>query len=170
MTNETIKPTKKIASKLLAIVDAGMCSGLGQPVPGEMCIIATKRYAFGLSHSDKLDGLPVGTALRALDIPLNDSLWSNNAARAKGMRRLAIAEIGSDTLDQREFSRLLALRVTQKLLPASLRDYAKYCKPEFVNQLVRIADQCEQSITDADVKSSLDSLDSLDKLDRDQLP
>lgn len=60
--------TKEIAKKVLATVDAGLCAGLGSPIPGEMCIIAAKRFACGLSHCDSIVDLPVGTAVRSFEI------------------------------------------------------------------------------------------------------
>ena len=115
-----MKLTKKHARKVLKLVDAGLTSGLGRPEPGQMCIMAAINYAMGLPHGDNPETC-VGSAVRAFDIIINDSQWSSNDARAKGMRREAIAKLGSNTLDQIEFSKKLTLKVIQRILPQTLR-------------------------------------------------
>jgi len=107
-----MKLTKKHARKVLKLVDAGLTSGLGRPEPGQMCIMAAINYAMGLPHGDNPETC-VGSAVRAFDIIINDSQWSSNDARAKGMRREAIAKLGSNTLDQVEFSK----KLTQDFTP-----------------------------------------------------
>lgn len=39
--------TKTLAKKVLETVDAGLCSGLGNPKPGEMCVEAAVCFAYG---------------------------------------------------------------------------------------------------------------------------
>ena len=134
-------------------IDAGLCAGLGKAQIGECCIIAAKRLALGLSHGDSVDGLPVGLALRALDIGLNDKNWSSNAARAKGLRRLALAEMGSDTLDQSDFSRRFTLKVIQRICPKLFRELAKLApKDEDKSEMESAAANCE---TATDLKTIL---------------
>ncbi len=43
-----IKFGKRKARKLLEVVDAGLCSGLGEPIPGQMCVEAAICFALGL--------------------------------------------------------------------------------------------------------------------------
>lgn len=83
-----------VARKVLETVDAGLSSGLGVQKPGKMCVEAAVCYALGLPHGDNPPC--VGVAVRAFKIRLNDSGWSSPEARAKGMRKLAIAQLGSD--------------------------------------------------------------------------
>src|SRR5690349_4673650 len=90
-----------VAKKVLETVDAGLCRGMGEPVPGQMCVEAAVCYALGLPHSDNPPC--VGEAIRSFKIQLNDSCWSSNAARAKGMRRVAVAQLGSIEVDQVAF-------------------------------------------------------------------
>lgn len=149
-------PSLEIASRVLTAVDAGLVSGLGNQIPGQMCVEAAVCFAFGLPHGDEPPC--VGSAVRSFKIALNDSGWSSNSVRATGMRRLAIAQLGSDILDQAEFSRLLALRATQRMLPDALRDYAQYCYPKYVEKLKSIADDCEKAQNNKDVLASLASL------------
>ena len=100
--------TKELAQKVRDTVDAGLSKGMGNPIPGQMCVEAAVNYAMGLPHGDTPSC--VGRAVRDFKIALNDSdAWTSNAARAKGLRRVAIAQLGSDKLDQVEFSKALAL-------------------------------------------------------------
>lgn len=84
---------RKLAQKVLETVDAGLCSGLGKPEPGFMCVEAAVCYAMGLPHGD--DPSCVAPALRKFKIGLNGAAWSSKSSRAKGMRRLALAQLGS---------------------------------------------------------------------------
>src|SRR5438067_2161747 len=120
-------PTISHARKIVELLGHGLTHGLGTQRPGEMCVEAVVCCALGLPHGDNPPC--VGSDVRALKLPLNDSGWSTNAVRAKGLSRLALAQLGSDSLNQKEFSRLLALRATQKMLGSVLRDYAPDCKP-----------------------------------------
>src|ERR1700722_14128077 len=106
--------TREVAAKVLSVVDAGLVRGVGVAVPGQMCVEAAVCYALGLPHGD--DPKCVSPALRSLKIRLNDSSWSSAQARAKGLRRLAVAQLGSlGELDEKEFVRRLvdhAIRVS----------------------------------------------------------
>jgi hypothetical protein len=74
----------------------------------------------------------VGYAVRRFKISLNDAEWSSNEARADGMRKIAIAQLGSDTIDQIVFSEKMAMGAVTRLLPDYLRrigmnEYADKC-------------------------------------------
>lgn len=87
MTNKQPQTiTSDIARKVLEIVDAGLSKGVGVPKPGKMCVEAAVCFAIGLPHGD--DPQCVAPTLRAFKIRLNDSQWSSNMARAKGLRRI----------------------------------------------------------------------------------
>ncbi len=162
MTKQPITVRRSHVVKLVELLSHGLVAGLGEQKPGKMCVEAAVCCALGLPHGDNPPC--VGESIRNFKIGLNDSSWSSNQTRAKGMARLAIAQLGSDELNQREFSRLLALRVTQKLLPDALIDYSQYCKPEYVEKHKEIANDCANARTNEDVKDSLDRLDSLASL------
>src|SRR5438477_2282575 len=90
------------ARRVLAVVDAGLINGLGVAEPGKLCVEAAICLALGLPHGD--DPGCVEPAVRAFKIRLNDSRWSSNGARAKGLRALAVAQLGSKgVVDGREF-------------------------------------------------------------------
>ena len=77
--------TREIATKVRDTVDAGLVSGIGHPIPGQMCVEAVVCFALGLPHGD--NPACVSPVLRRLKISLNDRHWSSPAARAAGLRR-----------------------------------------------------------------------------------
>src|SRR5262245_10924531 len=135
--------TESVARRVLEVVDAGLSEGLGEPLPGEMCVEAAVCFALDLPHGDEPQC--VAPALRSLKIRLNDSRWSSNAARGKGLRRLAVAQLGSkDHLDEREFVRRCAELVISTCVPAALRAAASVHKDaQHRNALLAAADRCE---------------------------
>jgi hypothetical protein len=120
--------TEEIAKRVLDTVDAGLCSGVGEPVPGQMCVMAAINYALGREHGDNPE-ICVGSAVREFDIKLNDSNWSSNEARARGMRAEAIAKLGSNHLDQEEFAKRIALKTVQQIVPIALRTVVPLTTP-----------------------------------------
>jgi hypothetical protein len=139
-----IEITEKVVTKLLKVVDKGLTNGKGNPKPGQMCVEAAVCYALGLPHGD--DPGCVAPALRSLKIRLNDSNWSSKQARAKGLRRLAVAQLGSKWhLDETEFRNRIvdyALRVS---VPSALRSAASIQKNEkHKAALYEAANRCEK--------------------------
>jgi hypothetical protein len=139
--------TREIAAKVLQTVDAGLVKGMGKPIPGQMCVEAAVCYAMGLPHSD--EPTCVSPALRKLKIRLNDSRWSSNEVRSKGMRRLALIQLGSaGALDDREFAKRLAEMVIRKQVPSALRIAASVQKnSNHKAALLSAADKCEKEGT-----------------------
>ena len=120
MSTPTVEITREVAAKVLSIVDAGLSEGLGNPKPGEMCVEAAVCYALGLPHGD--DPGCVALVLRQLKIALNDKRWSSNAARAKGLRRLSIIQLGTrDELDDKAFAAAVAEMTIRTMVPLALR-------------------------------------------------
>lgn len=114
-----MKPTKEIARKVVELVSHGLVRGVGVQEPGKMCVEAVVNAAFGNPHGD--DPPCVSKAVRAFKIALNDSDWSSDSARAFGLRRLAVAQLGSDQIDEVIFVKELALATVRKILPIALR-------------------------------------------------
>jgi hypothetical protein len=135
---------REIAKKVLETVDAGLVSGLGRPVPGRMCVEAAVCYAMGLPHSD--EPTCVGPAVRQFKIRMNDSRWPTGDDRTKGMRKLAIAQLGSDSIDQMAFAKHVALECQRRVLPLVLRRAASF-KGKFAEQLEAAAVACEAATT-----------------------
>ena len=145
----TIEITKEIASKVLAVVDAGLVRGVGNPKLGQMCVEAAVCYALDLPHGDHPQC--VSRALRSLKIRLNDSSWSSNEARGKGLRRLAVAQLGSrNHLDDKEFAKRVATLAIRLSVPAALRAAASIHKdPKHQEALREAANKCEREPTRA---------------------
>jgi hypothetical protein len=136
--------TKEVAEKVLTTVDAGLVKGVGKRVPGQMCVEAAVCYALGLPHGD--DPGCVAPTLRSLKIRLNDASWSSNEARAKGLRRLALAQLGSkDVLDEKEFARRIADYALRVSTPKALRSAASVIRDEkHKAALCEAANRCEK--------------------------
>lgn len=89
-----VQVNKAFASKVLSIVDKGLTHGLGDPEPGKMCVEAAVAFASGEDHKDNPSC--VDSYLASEKIDLNDDIgWKSNKARARGLRRVAIAQLGS---------------------------------------------------------------------------
>ena len=153
----TSEITKEIAIKVLKVVDAGLVKGMGRPQPGQMCVEAAVCYAMGLPHSDEPSC--VSPSLRRLKIALNDKSWSSNQARAAGLRRLAVAQLGSaDVLDDREFAKRVAELAIRKRVPAALRSAASIQKNEAHKaKLLEAAKKCERKGTRASAQEARDA-------------
>lgn len=143
--------TLEIARKVLTTVNAGLVSGLGRPVPGQMCVEAAVCYAMDLPHSDR--PTCVGDAVRRFKIKLNDARWSSNAARTDGLRKLAIAQLGSETIDQKAFARIVAEQTIRKIVPFTLRKLALRDMKRS-NDLEAAALRCEQEGTGAAARNA----------------
>ena len=140
MPKAAVKLNRAVARKVLATVDAGLVKGLGKPVPGQMCVEAAVNYALGRDHGDKPSC--VGSAVRAFKIRLNDAAWPTDKDRTEGMRKLAIAQLGSDEIDQKEFARYVTIETVKRLLPVTLR-FAASLIPKRKDSLEGVAAGCE---------------------------
>jgi len=117
-----LKITKKLVNKIHSLLDKGVTSGLSKNLkPGDMCLEQAVCYALG---EDVIRYNPscVGKEVRGFTIYLNDANWSSDSTRAEGMRGLAIAQLGSNSLNQKEFREKLSFAVLTKLLPSMFRD------------------------------------------------
>lgn len=97
----TKKITVAVARKVLKVVDAGLGTGLGDPKLGKMCVEAAVCYAMGEVHGDHprcVTHAIVKTKININDhdvFEIFDNGVKNNKLRAKVLRRLAIAQLGS---------------------------------------------------------------------------
>jgi hypothetical protein len=108
--------TKELVDKIKHLLSFGLVKGLGKPIPGQMCVEALIANALGKEHTD-LNYECVLPLLNKIKINLNDCDWSSNEARAKGMAKLAIAQLGSNILDEHVFIQKFEAKVDEKLLP-----------------------------------------------------
>ena len=123
-----MKITKTLVEKIVELTGHGLVKGVGRPEAGQMCVEACVCYALGLPHGD--DPKCVGQAVRSFKIALNDQNWSSDKARGEGLKRIAIAQLGSDQINQKEFSELLCQKGVNQILPPLFRYLAqrKDCK------------------------------------------
>lgn len=107
--------TKELIESIHCALDKGLTKGVGEPIEGQMCVEALICHKLGLPHSDNPPC--VGNEVRLAKISLNDCDWLSNQARAEGMRKLAIAQLGSNEIDQKIFKIELKLESTKRILP-----------------------------------------------------
>jgi hypothetical protein len=131
----------KTIEKFDAILARGLCKGVGT-ADGQMCIEAAITQALDLPFND--DPECVARSVREYKIALNDSPhWINPESRAKGLRSLGIAQIGSKgVVDDVEFTKRLAEKTIRILLPKLFRQYLS----EYPNCLIAAA-RCEKEGT-----------------------
>jgi hypothetical protein len=111
--------TREIAQNVLRMLEAGLSEGVGRREPGQMCIEAVVCCALGLPHGD--DPGCVAEWLRCLMIQLNDAAWPSRQARARGLRRAALAQLGSKgVLNESEFA-IRVMRIALTRVPAAFR-------------------------------------------------
>ena len=150
--------TPLLVSNVLQVVDKGLVRGVGTPKPGNMCVEAAVCYAMGLPHGD--EPTCVSPVIRKFKIRLNDSNWSSPKARSKGMRRLAILQLGTrEDFNDVEFAQRLAFKTITTFLPDILRkagffDHALACE-KALN--LKTADAAANAAADAAAKAAADA-------------
>jgi hypothetical protein len=150
--NQVKAPTREHAAKIIELLQHGLVEGVGKPEPGKMCVEAAVCYALGEPHGDT--PTCVGSAVRAFKIRLNDAKWPSNQARADGLREIAIAQLGSNEIDQREFAKRVTLKVIQQITPIALRSAAK-AVPAHEVALNAAATACEVAADFASAKLAI---------------
>jgi hypothetical protein len=143
----TIINYPEVIARFDKVLARGLSNGLGER-GGQVCIEAALCEALGLPHGD--DPKCVAESVRIYKIRLNDSCWSSSAARAAGLRDLGIAQLGSkDTVNDLEFTKRLAKKTIQQLIPALFRELF----PGNV-KLLACADKCEAEGSAASAKEA----------------
>lgn len=109
-----------LVPKIDAIFSRGLCQGIGHQ--GEqVCVEAAICEAMGLPHND--DPPCVAKEVRAYKIGLNDCSWSSPAARAAGLRDLAIAQLGTESsLNYGDFTWRMQQKTIRVILPRYFRE------------------------------------------------
>lgn len=135
-----LKLTKRDARKILGVVDKGLTHGLGEPIPGRMCVEAAICYALGLPHGD--NPRCVHHAIRSYKIFINDLDWSSEKVRARGMRRAAIAQLGSSDINGKEWkmevARLLKANRLVSLIEKHVKQGAEWAEWKFSDSFDKI--------------------------------
>lgn len=112
------RPGDFCVQQVLAVV---FCGGsellLGVPMKGYLGVPVKGKWSYPLT-----DGASVGRAVSTLAIALNDQInWESPDHRAKGLRRLAVAELGSEAINQMQFLTNVAMAFAEKYPAASIR-------------------------------------------------
>src|SRR3990167_8548707 len=144
MSDKTLN-FETIIPKFDAILSRGLSFGVGDR-EGQMCIGAAICAAMDLPYYRYNPSCvePVEPVIRSYNIDLNDKKWTSPKARAKGLRNLGIAQIGSNgVVDGHEFAKRLAKRTIQVLLPEMLRSIPRLADA----RLLELAKVCEQEGT-----------------------
>lgn len=119
------------------ILSRGLSDGLGNR-NGQMCIEAAICTVLDLLHGD--DPQCVAKSVRSFKISLNNKKWSSAEARAKGLRDLGLAQLGSlGVVDDKIFVKRLAEEIIGQILPKLFRKlYPKNVK------FMELVDICEK--------------------------
>jgi hypothetical protein len=172
------KPVDEIneaaALRVLTLVGRGLTHGLGEPKPGQMCVEAAVAYGMGYDHNDKPEC--VSEAISEFKITLNDRKWvgaytgsdskksrrSEELARARGLRAVAIAQLGSAQFNEYAFSEALVKAFLDRVIVAyASRVGIKGAKARAVNSsLLSALTESARSLDDG-VSAPYADLDSL---------
>lgn len=145
MKEVTISPTKEIVNKLKQILKAGLQMGAGSMTkPGTFCVQQAVSKAIG--HPDFRDQphICVGSSVNEFGITVNDQNWSSDEARAKGMERFAIAELGSNKINQNRFEDKLLKKFEAKYPDRGA--YSAQSIPEECYDDKELAEACEMAV------------------------
>lgn len=125
---------EEIIPKFDKILERGLCSGVGSPY-GQMCVEAAITQAMGLPFNDEPEC--VTKIIRLFKIEINDKDWSSPQARAKALRNIGIAQIGTKGIvNGQEFLIKLTSKIIQVLIPSLFKDILP-------NQFIGLVNQCE---------------------------
>ena len=120
------------------ILARGLSKGMGNR-EDTMCIEAAICTVLNLPHND--DPKCVTSSVRLFKITLNDKNWSSPKARARGLRDLGLAQLGSlGVVNARDFSTTLVRKTISILLPTLVRELYP-CNEKFL----ALAKKCEET-------------------------
>jgi hypothetical protein len=115
--------------KLLNVIGKGLVGSLGDPQPGEMCVEAAVAYVANEDHNDH--PVCVDESIAVDMIELNDDPgWQSERERARGLRRAALAQLGTNQTKfnvvvyrerMRDACEAFYIRETLKALPKAER-------------------------------------------------
>lgn len=144
--SKALTVTREIAEKVAEVVDAGLVVGAGVPIQGQMCVEAAVCYAMNLPHDDK--PLCVAPVIRQFKIALNDkSEWGTNELRGSGMKRAAIAQLGSNTIDEDRWVTELIAQINKNVVPFFSEDNANDWSGYSINNSLLHIDAKSEDLT-----------------------
>lgn len=87
--------SRDLVRKLVRTIRRGLVYGIGSGGDGYMCVQHAVARTFGEGRSDR--PTCVDDDLRDIGITLNDWLWMSDEARAQGLQRFAVAQLGTSS-------------------------------------------------------------------------
>jgi hypothetical protein len=140
--------TPETRTRVTEIISAGLVTGLGKPVPGQMCLEAAICLAFGEPHSDEPRCVAVPD--RKFAIRLQDAYPGTPEERAALFLPLGLAQLGTAGTDRRPWVKLVAEGTIRKIVPIYLRRAAEKQAPASAHHasLLAAADRCEAKGTE----------------------
>lgn len=162
----TFNVNKFDVAKFDSILARGLSHGMGK-AGQQVCIEAAICETLGLVHSD--DPKCVAASVRIFKITLNDSDWSSPEARAKGLRDLGLAQLGSlNVVDDAAFVSLLSKKIIGKLLPRLFRtvfpdnalclNAADYCEREQTEEAAARAAEAAEAARAAGARAAAETM------------
>jgi len=164
-----------LARKVVKIVSAGLTGGLddghkdenGKPIPGHMCVEAAVCFAIGQDHGDQPKC--VAPVVRDFKIQLNDADgWSYDMSRAEGLKRIAVAQLGSNKIQTKTFLKALRTVVNgatpEDRIVKILQDAVNDDHSGFLQTLsdAKISKAAKQELLDAYVDANGIAVDEID--------
>jgi hypothetical protein len=155
-------PHEEAGRRLKEILSRGLCHGQGSG-GGQVCVEQAIAIACGCAIDEpdtSITDAPdcVSPAVRRYAIVLNDANWSSPQKRAAGLTEFALAQLGTQLLDEQEFAKRVAIRTVSRILPVTLRRVAALI-PTHAEALEAAAKLCEGS-TDVSAESAASAAES----------
>lgn len=161
------KVNLEVAKRVLRVVNKGLVEGVGEPIPGGMCVEAAVCYAMGQDHGD--DPNCVAESFRSFKIQVNDDgAWNSDKSRANGLRRLAVIQLGSKgKLTTPAFNKAASMGMLQGTFKRALQSRLKYhLGDDDATEILdtKLALQALKGKTIATIAKRLKSLSSYDNI------
>lgn len=125
------------------LLKPGLCRGTHK---GNMfCIEAAVSIVLGESEEDDPDYHPscVARHINEFKVDLNDRNWSTPQARAKGLRDLGLAQLGSVKFRSDEFDQMMIDVVKERIICPKIAQLAKDGDIMAIENLVRHFEDCD---------------------------
>lgn len=131
--NDLINTTN--VQKLIRLIRKGLASGLGSPKAGQMCVEAVICTVLYGEFSDQPDC--VHRDIIPLKILINDFDWPSKQARARGMERAAIAQLGSNRISISKWVAAFSKHFIKFVLPLLNNHYLEKPEATKLNKICR---------------------------------
>jgi len=123
-------------------IDQGLCAGLNSD-SGQVCIEAAISLALGEGLRDEPSC--VHPRIRELTINLNDNEWSSSEARAQGLYKLGLAQLGTRVGDKyskySEIENLMRDKIIKRKVLPVLKTI--YTEPQYQEELAKFEDRSD---------------------------